>query len=149
MPYVREGQYVVQQDDICSICGEYLLYEDLVMVAESGRVGPMKKDPSFLKFDPDCQSNDGEVLEEAYIDTFHAECMLERAIQNDWGKFSPQQCDACGDYFLQDIPKWAFRFRLGRVDNRTDTFMAESDQSNEAILCPTCFSFLVKDDGEV
>lgn len=146
MPYVKEGTYQVRQDDICSICGEYLLYEDWVMLAESGRVQPMKKDPSFLRFYPDCLSEDGEVLEEAYIDTFHAECMLNRAIQNDWGKYSPQRCDVCGSHFLQEIPKWAFRFKLGKVDSNTDTFMADSNTANEAIMCPECFEFHVKDD---
>lgn len=146
MPNIKNGQYQVAQDDVCSICGEYLLYEDLIMLAESGRMGPMKKDPSFIKFNPDCLSEDGEVLEDAYIDTFHAECMLDRAIQNDWGKYSPQRCDACGSYFLEELPKWAFRFKLGRVDNQTDVFMAEENQANEAILCPECFEFLIKDE---
>ena len=65
------NKYRVQQEDVCGICGEFLLNDDrpLTMV-ESGRMDPMKKDPSFLTFFPDSLSKDRSVVEEALIDVF-------------------------------------------------------------------------------
>lgn len=137
--------YQVQQDDACSICGEFLLDDDrpLTMV-ESGRMDPMKKDPSFLKFSPDSLSEDCAVVEDALTDVFHAECIIASAIDNGWGRFSPLQCDACEARFLKDIPRWAFRFRIGGVD-LAGFFVADRNSANSAVLCPECFKLQLED----
>jgi len=142
----NKGQYRVQQEDVCTKCGDYLLREDrpLVIVVESGVMNPMKKDPSFLRFVPDYLNSNISIADDAFTDIFHADCLLEH-IQGSWGKFSPAQCDACEDRFLKDVPREAYRLRLGQIDFRTSAFLADDDPSNGAILCPYCFDYHVGD----
>jgi hypothetical protein len=129
------------------MCGDTLLGEDrpLIMV-ESGRMDPMKRDPSFLRFVTDyTNEDDPAAIEEALVDVFHAECLVSRARQGGWGRFSPAQCDVCEAHFLEDIPRWAFRLRIGGVDFETAIFSPEEDPANVAILCPPCFEFQIEE----
>lgn len=140
-----DGQYHVQEEDICTICGDYLLGDDRPLtLVESGRMDPMKKDPSFLKFSPDWLNKSRAVVEDSLADVFHAECVIASAIDGDWGRFSPLQCDACEARFLKDIPRWAFRFRIGGVD-LGGFFIADRNLANSAILCPECFKLQIGD----
>lgn len=136
MTRISDEPYHIQEDETCSMCGEFLLGDDrpLTMV-ESGRMDPMKKDPSFLKFTPDSLTDDAE---DALIEVYHAECIIESAIEGDWGRFSPLQCDSCSKRFLREIPKWAFRFRIGGVDP-VGLFVIDKNPANSAILCTECF----------
>lgn len=141
MPKLRDGMCQLQFDDPCPICGAELVDGDspLIMV-ESGRMDPMKRDPNFLKFVPD-HSNEDDLLaiEEAMVEVFHAECLVSRARQDGWGRFSPTRCDVCEAQFLEDIPRWAFRLRIGGMDFETGIFVPEDAAENVAILCPPCF----------
>lgn len=145
MPRVSDGLCQIPHDSVCTLCGEHLLGEDrpLIMV-ESGQMQPMKRDPSFLKFVPDHGNEDDLMAEEdAMVEVFHAECLVSRARQGGWGRFSPTQCDVCEAQFLEDIPRWAFRLRIGGVDFETSIFLPEEDPANVAILCPPCFEFQI------
>jgi len=138
-------EHRIGEGDVCTICGEYLLGDDRPLtLVESGRMDPMKKDPSFLKFIPDYLCEDSQESEDALVDVFHTECVIANAIEGDWGRFSPLQCDACEARFLRDIPRWAFRFRVGGVDLE-GFFVADRNPANSAILCPECFKMQIED----
>jgi hypothetical protein len=72
------------------------------------------------------------------VEVFHADCLIDRVRQREWGSYSPLGCDLCARHFLGDIPRWAFRLKLGSVDFQTSFFVAEEASNNEAILCPEC-----------
>ncbi len=141
MPTIYEGLCQIQQNDACTICGGAVLDDGWPMVVvESGKMIPMRRDPSFLRFTPDYLSDELQVVEDALIDVFHAECLVS-CVEGDWGKFGPQQCDGCEASFLKDIPRWAFRLRIGNAPDCSGIFVAAEDPANNAILCPDCFDF--------
>lgn len=139
------AHHQVQEDDVCTMCEYALLIDDrpLTMI-ESGRMEPMKKDPSFLKFVPDHSNADPDIAVDGFVDVLHTECLVNN-IMDSWRRRDPLCCDCCGSRFLKEIPRWAFRLRIGGValDN---TFVADSDPANLAILCPSCFEEAVGSD---
>jgi hypothetical protein len=143
-----DGLYKVYQDDVCTLCGEFLLDDDRPLtIVESGRMDPMKRDPSFLKFVPDHLSTDSTVVAEALVSVFHTECLLTNVREGSWGRFSPQQCDACERHFLKEIPRWAFRLRVGGV-GLDEVFIVDLNPANLAILCPDCFRIQIGEEEE-
>lgn len=141
MPIIHNGECYIQQSDTCTICGETALDDGRpIMVVDSGKMEPMRRDPAFLKFASDRLNYDTKTSADALVDVFHAECLVE-CVGDDWGKCSPQQCDGCEAHFLKDTPKWAFRLRVGNADSFSGTFVANEDSANSAIICPGCFEF--------
>ena len=133
-----EGLLIVSSDSEFPVCGDLLLDDDrLLTLVESGKMEPMKKDPSFLKFVPDSLGTEEEA-EDSVVNVYHAECLIATA-QYEWGNFGPQQCAACGKIFLEEIPRWAFRFQLGGV-GLDEAFVADVDPASSAMICHTCFS---------
>jgi len=144
-----DGLCHVQFEDDCMMCGEPLLGEgsSLVMV-ESGQMGPMKRDPSFLKFTPDfTNENDLTAMDEAAVNVYHTECLVARAWQGGWGRFSPIRCDFCEKQFLEELERWAFRLRIGDVDYETAIFMHDENAANVAVFCSRCFKHRVEGGG--
>jgi hypothetical protein len=140
MPIIQDGLHQILQNDTCCICGEVVLGDgQLIVMVDSGRMVPMKRDPAFLKFASD-SLNDEAQADDIFVDVLHAECLVS-CVEADWGKFSPQQCDGCEARFLKDTPKWAFRFRVGSAADYSGIFVAGKDPANNAILCPDCFDF--------
>jgi hypothetical protein len=134
---------VVERDSVCTLCEEFLSGEGRPLtLVESGRMEPMRKDPSFLKFVPDDQDADDTVVEEVL---FHTECIVEHALEAGWCGAMPGRCDACGERFLHDIPRYAFRMRSGDVFD--GTFAVDPKPANMAVLCTECFRYLL--DGEL
>jgi hypothetical protein len=140
---VDNGTCKIHHDDFCPICGEELMDGDrLLVMVESGQMDTMKRDPNFLKFIPD-HSNEEDLMamEEATVSLLHADCLVSQARQEGWGRFSPTRCDVCEAQFLEDIPRWAFRLRIGGFDFDSGAFIPEDAAENVAILCPPCFEF--------
>jgi hypothetical protein len=131
---------LVARDSVCTLCDEFLSGEGRPLtLVESGRMEPMRKDPSFLKFVPDDHETDDTVVEDVL---FHTECIVDAALANGWCGSAPGRCDACGERFLHDIPRYAFRLRSGDVFG--DVFAVDQKPSNMAILCVDCFRCLME-----
>ena len=117
MPIIHNGECYIQQSDTCTICGETALDDGRpIMVVDSGKMEPMRRDPAFLKFTSDKLNHVTQTTADALVDVFHAECLVS-CVGDDLGKCSPQQCDGCEARFLKDTPKWAFR-QIGRASCR-------------------------------
>ena len=146
MERFRDGCYEVRPHDCCSLCGEeYLVDDNPLLLVESGVMEPMKRDPNFLRFKPDHNNEDDLLaMDEAAVILYHADCLITRVMDKDWGSHSPSGCDLCGNRFLDDIPRWAFRLRIGSTDFETGIFVADDSANCESIICASCFGKEIK-----
>ena len=101
-----------------------------LMLVEPGILGPHSKDPSYLEFKSEGNSDDPIV--------YHDYCYLERMGKVAAGLHSPLGCDCCGRSFRQ--LGYGFRTKLGLQDYQTGQFHDEhfSGKFNESILCEEC-----------
>lgn len=146
MDRFRDGCFEVRPYDCCSLCGEeYLIDDQPLLLVESGTMVPMKKDANFVRFAPD-HSNEEDLaaMDEAAVILYHADCLITRIMDKDWGTHSPRGCDLCGEAFLDDIPRWAFRLRMGGTDFETGIFVADDAVNCESIICARCFGKEIK-----
>lgn len=145
MPIIHDGECYIQESDTCTICGETSLDDGRpIVIVDSGRMEPMRRDPAFLKFTSDKLNNIQKVAD-ALVDVVHAECLVA-CVGDDWGKCGPQQCDGCEARFLKDTPKWAFRLRVGSANSFSGAFVADENAANSAIICPGCFELYLGDE---
>ena len=123
--------YPVRSQDVCFFCNNLLgsAKDSGLALIEFGAMQPMVKDPEYLQFAPNNKKD---------YDIVHDDCLISR-LPNTVASI-PLYCNICSRRFLIDIPKWAYRMRLGYKDTLTGMFVVHVHLHNEAIVCPDCIA---------
>jgi len=126
----------VEPDESCALCGEPLLDENNLVLVESGRMVPMKKDERFLTFVPDRNGRPDD-CNHAVLSLFHAHCLLTRFdLKIDWNENKGWHCGWC-ERSLKKFDR-AIYLRVGTIDEDTLVFVPNEREKSTGIMCADC-----------
>lgn len=134
----------VEPDESCALCGEPLLEENNLVVIESGEMSRMRRDPRFLTFKPDRNTNDPDTPNYATTSIFHFHCVMSLADSRllDWSDEAARAC-LCERLFRAE--QQVYRLTVGTVDEDTLVFVPSNEDKSHRLVCEECIAEILGD----